>query len=232
MKATKRVWATLTLAGCSLLAIHCARQENGSVDKLPELPKDLVAGLVPAQTAPVLMTQLTQTPQPRRPPSQAIPNRAQSCDKRYTTYILYPMTVCYPWNELTGALDLKRAKFSPARGSAADEPQGTKYYKLTSYKSRSFRPALFCRTSGGPWYGQVIEQESCYDEASNFIFQILGAPEPLVLSWYGTWQDAPPLVSSNHFAEVETVCSCCPGFKPCHRSCIISNAPCQNGHPF
>jgi len=217
--------AVLVLAGCALLVLHCTRRQDAAFNKLPELPPELAANLVPSQTAPVLVTRAPQ-PTPPRPPSLPPPpaiNRAQFCTARYVAYVPFPMTICYSFSDLVANV-LENPAQSPRVSTPRPEPP--KYYKLTSKRNLG---SFFCRVSGGPWYAAVHEQESCSDSLpTHCVLEFLSAPEHVVMQWDGTLKDVPPPINPNLFALAGRSCSCCPGFKTCNGGCVPQQVTCSN----
>jgi hypothetical protein len=218
------------LAGITtiLLLAGCATTPD-AIRALPELPAEFAKDLALARTAPVLMTTpVAATPQlPPRPatPLPLVPPRA--CATVYEGYVTYPITVCHPPTVLDEAL---------ARNVGASLPGATtgtleaKYFKLTSHPAIHFalRP-WFCSVRGGPWYGRVEGKQICNVDPNVRLFtaQLLGAPEPIVVTWSGKLEDVPPPLKLVAVSPTGQFCTCCSGVMCPDGSCKPTFDSCQ-----
>jgi hypothetical protein len=225
----KSPYALIALFALSVLMLSCTRtsEHNDVVNRLPELPPQIANNLVPTKIDNVFMTK-SPPPVRKAPVAVTLLPKQRSCIKNYDAYVIYPMTVCFPPAILTDELELAAAKtqtdppgWSPASGSA-------RYYKLSQSSSARFANPLFCRVSGGPWYAQVTTTESCDDSVpDNSVLAILGAPQPLTVTWFGGINDVPPPFNPNLFAFEGESCPCCSGFTQCpDERCVPHGVSC------
>jgi hypothetical protein len=201
---------------CGLLAA-CAGVPK-IVHDLPELPPELANDLAPARTAPVLITTPAAAaapvlPRPATPPLPLAPPRA--CTSVWEGYVTYPITVCYPptivFDQLVLAPEPRTPTPRDARGHGV---LPVHYFKLTSHP----RVAVgllpwFCSVRGGPWFGHVEGRQICNVDPNIRVFtaQILGAPEPVVVTWTGALTDVPPPLQLVAISPAGEFCVCCSG---------------------
>lgn len=227
-----RMWDALS-AGviiCGLLS-GCARTPN-AVRDLPELPAEFARDLAVARTAPVLMTRPAATPAPVGPRSTStpLPLIKAACTSYWDGYVVYPITVCYPPNELYETLVLTMTAAAPATGRTTVIP--AKYFKLSSHPQVRIGPPWFCTIRGGPWYGHVEGAQSCVGDPNvrSFTAELLGAPEPVVVVWSGKLNDVPPPL--NLFGITPSPpdsCVCCSGTMCPDGSCVPNPNQCNAG---
>ncbi len=211
LKATGRDALSAVIVMCGMLS-GCATTPSAIRD-LPELPAEFAKDLAPARTAPVLMTKPaavapTVAPVPPTGPIFAI---ARACTAIYEGYVTYPMTVCYPPTWFYDNLVLTTAKAAPATGKTAVAPD--RYFKLSSHPQARFGLPWFCTVRSGPWYGHVEGKQLCGIDPNVRLFtaQILGAPEPVVVSWSGALSDVPPPLNLFGISQTGESCVCCSG---------------------
>jgi len=201
------------LAGAALcLLLTACSKTPQSVAALPELPTELAADLVMAKTAPVLMTGPVSGPlsTPVSAPPVAL-DIAKGCTTSYDGYVLFPITVCYlpPLPELSTIPPPVLAKKIPG---VAEIPV-TKFFKLSSHAKNRLKHPLFCSVRSGPWYAHVEAEQKCGTNPNilSFTAGILGAPEPINVTWSGQLSDVPPPLVLTGITESGTVCQCCSG---------------------
>lgn len=239
----KNISSILQAAFLALLILQCT-PANDTLSELPELPSEFVDNLAPSTTAPVLMTNLSQ-PAPEKPQikdSIALLAPGKSCVRLYWVQVIYPITICYPPNELFDDLVAQASLPSKSKSNPKDEqqlitPQKAKFYKLSSFHNVNFSIPYWCTVHGGPWYGIIEETTSCSPGIPNmYKFFLVGVPEPIVVTWHGELGDfpLPPSMqiidTSDMFSES---CTCCGSLKLCPDGrCIPFNIDCNPGNPF
>jgi hypothetical protein len=217
---------------CGLLS-GCAATPN-AVRDLPELPAEFAGDLAIARTAPVLMTRPAAAVAPLAPRSTSTPPAlapARACTSIFDGYVIYPITVCYPPNELYGTLDLKVAEAAPASAKAAAMP--VSYFKLSSHPQVRAGLPWFCTVRGGPWYGHVEGAQICNANPNvrSFRAEILGAPEPVVVFWSGALSDVPPPLNLVGISQTGEFCVCCSGTMCPNGNCVPNPQQCNVGPP-
>lgn len=215
-----------SLALCGLLAA-CAVTPNAIRD-LPELPADLARDLVAARTAPVLVTKPAApaslpVPRPADTPSSLAPSRA--CTAVYQGYVIYPITVCHPPSVLYETLDASAAQASATGSAPVPAPRN---FKLTSHPLVRLGFPWFCTTRGGPWYAGVEGAQICNANPNirSFKAEILGAPEPVVVTWSGTLADVPAPLNLVAISQTGEFCTCCSGVMCPDGSCKPNQNQC------
>jgi hypothetical protein len=218
------------------LACGCADVPK-VIRELPELPVESARDLAFARTAPVLLTK------PGAPAPGALPHRAplsaplapaRACTSVSEGYVTYPIAVCYPPTVQVGSLVLESsAPASPAPpGSIGILP--VHYFKLSSPAGASSLLPWFCTVRAGPWYARVQGAQICNADPNIRVFtaEILGAPEPVSVTWTGTLADPPPpplrLVSVSQTSEF---CSCCSGITCPDGTCKLNSNQCGTAPP-
>jgi hypothetical protein len=246
----KSLHELIALGTLSVLTLSCDRtsERNDVVNRLPELPPQMATNLVATKIDNVYMTK-SPPPVQKAPAVKPLAPNLRSCIKDYDAYVAYPLTVCFPPAEVYGGLEVAAAKAQtdPPGWSPASPP--ARYYKLSqSSSARSpnppsftvWRGALLCRASGGPWYATVRTKTSCDDRVfDQSILEIVGAPQPVIITWFGGINDIPPPFNSSMFAFEGEACTCCNGFTPCSDgrclppggNCTISPAVKSNPPP-
>jgi len=220
-------WGSLVVSG---LLSACAPTPS-VVRALPELPAEFARDLAVARTAPVLMTKpaaVAAAPTPR-PAGTPVPLAlAKACNATLEGYVLFPITVCHPPNDLYGSLDLSAAaqRASVARGTAVPPAQ---YFKLSSHPQVTVGFPWFCTVRSGPWYGHVEGRQFCNANPNvrSFTAEIVGAPEPVVVVWAGTLDDVPPPLRLVSISQTDEVCVCCSGFTCPNGNCVLDPKQCD-----
>ena len=218
--------------GACMLLIACAAQPPG-LRELPELPAEFAQNLAIAHTAPVLMTKPAPGAALSQSPSSPAPAAAaRACTAVYDGYVVYPITVCYPPSELSSTLQLSSAAETPptARAPAISPPR---FFKLSVHPLVSIAFPWLCTVRGGPWYGHVEGKQFCNSNPNirGWTAEILGAPEPVVVTWSGTLNDVPPPLQLAAISETTEICTCFSGFTCPNGSCAPSPQACGNGGP-
>ena len=224
LTALKSLSAVIALSALSVLILSCSRtpDPNDVVKRLPELPPQLAANLTSTKIDNVLMTK-----DPPKVVKPAGPPKLQACTRDYVAYVSYPMTVCFPPEELpdreweTAGAQVEAPKWSPASQPAP------RYYKLLSKSTGP--PYLLCRVTNGPWLAEVTTNESC-DGGADSLLTITGVPQPFSVAWLGGISDIPPPFNPNAFSGLtELPCKCCGVLCPDGR-CVAQEVNC-NIHP-
>ena len=217
-----------TTALVSALLCACVATPDATRD-LPELPADLAKDLAPARSVPVLMTKpLTLTrplPPAATPPLPHAPPRA--CTTVYEGYVTYPITVCQPPVILEQTLSPPARPAPPGSTTASFE---VKHFKLSAHPALPVGfPPWFCTVRGGPWYGYIEGKQICNVDPNVRLFtaQILGAPEPVVVTWTGALENVPPPLKLVSIAPTGQFCTCCSGVMCPDGSCKPSFDACQ-----
>jgi len=203
------------------------------IDDLPELPAEFAKDLAVATTAPVLMTRSVSVATPIVPTPGPLPlaiNKA--CTAVFEGYVLYPMTVCYPPNVLTNELVLtQEARDAPPQVGAGVLPP--RYFKLSSHPATRIGLPWFCTVRSGPWFGHVEGKQLCNVNPNIRLFtaQILGAPQPVVVTWSGALTDVPPPLNLLSIPQVGEFCVCCSGTMCPDGRCVLNPNQCSVGPP-
>jgi hypothetical protein len=219
----------LLVAGCSLLAVQCARRaENDVLSKLPELPAEVAAELVPARTAPVLVTRPRVTVPPRPAPPPPPTPRQDSCTTKFIGSVTYPITVCYIFENPPQTIP----RFDASGGAGTAEPvKGVRFFRLSRFGDAG--RDLLCTTRTGPWHAEATEIVDCNDFRTTRL-ELVGAPEPHLFTWECKRTDVPPALGlsllSNFTAIAPPSCSCCGGFKECpgEEGCVPLDQKCNH----
>jgi hypothetical protein len=222
------------VAICALLAA-CA-QTPALINSLPELPAEIARDLAPARTAPVLITQPLRlappvAPRPETPPALA---PARACTAVYEGYVTYPITVCYP---PTATLDA--AMLAREAASSNPPPPGTigvlpsRFFKLSSHPLVAAGFPWFCSMRSGPWFGHIEGRQLCNVDPNVRLFtaQILGAPEPVVVTWSGQLGDVPAPLQLPAVTQKSEFCTCCSGIGCPDGRCVANIDQCGVGPP-
>jgi hypothetical protein len=228
-KRRNTLWASAII--CALLS-GCGGKPN-TIQKLPELPTEFARNLIPARTAPVLMTKSAPAPPPiKRRPTGVLPlTPARSCTALYDGYVVYPIAVCYPPGELNETLILTAARVAPPTGKPMIPP--TRYFKLTSHPLVRSGFPWFCTVRGGPWYAHVEGAQICNTNPNvrSFKADILGAPQPVVVYWTGALEDVPPPLNLLGIQQTGEQCVCCSGSMCPSGNCVPNPNQCHTGPP-
>jgi hypothetical protein len=180
------------------------------------------------------MTKSAPAPPPikRRSTGTTLPlTPARSCTALYDGYVVYPIAVCYPPNELNDTLILTAARVAPSTGKPMIPP--IRYFKLTSHpRVRSGLP-WFCTLRGGPWYAHVEGARTCNTNPNvrSFKASIIGAPQPVVVYWSGTLNDVPPPLNLLGILQTGEQCVCCSGSMCPNGNCVPNPNQCSSGPP-
>ena len=195
----KSLSAVIALSALSVLILSCSRtpDPNDVVKRLPELPPQLAANLTSTKIDNVLMTK-----DPPKVVKPAGPPKLQACTRNYVAYVSYPMTVCFPPEELPDReWETAGAQVDAPGWSPASQP-APRYYKL----SKSTGPHLLCRVTNGPWLAEVTTNESC-DGGADSPLTITGVPQPFSVAWLGGISDIPPPFNPNAFSGLTELVS-------------------------
>ena len=211
--------AVLFLGSCS--------QQQGPIDRLPELPDELRSTLARSGLAPILATKApvvpasSPTPAPQPPP----PQTAKVCVTHYLGYVVYPYTVCYPPSILAGSLDWNRIQ-TPSAASAA---QPSRFFKLSAFEGLAIAQPFFCTSKGGPWYAELDSRPRCENINISDFLLIINGPQPVEVKWSGTRQNGPPSINLNNLtAAGEDQCVCCNGTTLCpNGQCVPPGVSCS-----
>jgi hypothetical protein len=205
-----------------------------AIDDLPELPAEFAKDLAVAAAAPVLMTRPVSVATPIVPAPAPLPLApAKACTSVYEGYVLYPMTVCYPPNVLTGDLVLTQdAREAPPRAVGAGVLPA-KYFKLSSHPAARIGLPWFCTVRSGPWFGHVEGAQICNANPNIRAFkaEILGAPQPVLVIWSGALSDVPPPLNLLSIPQVGEFCVCCSGTMCPDGRCVLNPNQCSIGPP-
>lgn len=217
------VWCVVSacVITCGLLT-GCAVAPS-VVRDLPELPAEFARDLVVARTAPVLITKPAAKgspvePRPAATPLPLVPARA--CTAVYDGYVTYPITVCFPPSILYDALVLD-VTTAPALPGRPPVPPAS-HFKLGSHPQLSLAlPPWLCSVRSGPWYGHVEGQQICGINPNTRLFTatILGAPEPVLVTWTGALEDVPAPLNLFGISQTGEFCTCCSGVMCPDQSC-------------
>jgi hypothetical protein len=218
-----RKWLLL----CGLL-MACDRTPK-VVRDLPELPAELAKDLAPARTAPVLMTKPAPTKVVPPPVTTPLPLAiARACTSVWEGYVIYPMTVCYwPFGDFQlRALSLDTGG-APATRKPGNAVPPTRFFKYTAPRNLHW----FCSVRGGPWYAHVEGKQVCGANPNirAFTAEILGAPEPVVVTWTGDLANVPPPLQLVGLTEKPEECVCCSGVTCPDGSCKPKASQCGGG---
>jgi hypothetical protein len=216
---------TVTAAVAVLLGA-CAATPDATRD-LPELPANLAKELVAARTAPVLMTgpllRARDIPVPTTPLPLAPP---RACTTVYEGYVTYPITVCsLPVLEQAIAGIARSAPATPAARSFE-----ARHFKLSAHPASGVAfPPWFCTVRSGPWYAYIEGRQICNVDPNVRVFtaQMLGAPEPVVVTWTGALEEAPAPLKLVSVAPTGEFCVCCSGVMCPDGSCKPKFEHCQ-----
>jgi hypothetical protein len=210
----------------SALLGSCATTQDVTRD-LPELPADLAKDLAPARTVPVLMTRPLTLVRPL--PAAALPLvPPRACTTVYEGYVTYPITVCHPPVILEQAAAASFTRLDPSLGKTASFE--AKHFKLSAHPAiRVAFPPWFCTVRGGPWYGYIEGRQICNVDPNVRVFtaQILGAPEPVVVTWTGAIENVPPPLNLVSVTATGEFCTCCSGVMCPDGSCKPKFENCQ-----
>jgi hypothetical protein len=103
-------------------------------------------------------------------------------------------------------------------------PSGpVKRFKLSRHQDRALLLPFVCHVSEGPWMALLSEQTSCKDSVPvQFDLVLQGVPEPVLISWFGSFDDAPPELGDldNLGQAGPAQCTCCAGFTFCDGDCV------------
>jgi hypothetical protein len=205
------------------------------VRDLPELPPEFARDLVVARTAPVLITKplAKVSPLEPRPAGAVLPLAiARACTAVYDGYVTYPVTVCFPPPVLYDALilDVTSAPALPGRTQVVP----ARHFKLSSHPQLSLGLLpWYCSVRSGPWYGHVEGQQICGVNPNTRLFkaEILGAPEPVLVTWTGLLDDVPAPLNLFGISQTGEFCTCCSGFMCADGSCKPNFNLCDGSGP-
>ena len=155
--------------------------------------------------------------------------KQRSCTTTYAGFVVYPMTVCFPWPDLVTGLVAASSRIPNSTPAA----QSVKHLNLSAARAAAFRLSPFCRVSGGPWFAQVTTTESCDDAIPDFsMLEIIAAPEPFSIQWTGDLRDIPaPFSEQQFFLWGAPSCSCCAGFTQCPDGRCVPHGTSCDIHP-
>ena len=203
-----------------------------AIRDLPELPAEYARDLALARTAPVLQTKSTTVATAPQPSSTGpIFANARACTDLYDGYVIYPMTVCYPPNELYETLVVGAIE-APAPNQKVPVPP-TRYFKLSSHPLARIGGPWFCTVRSGPWYAHVEGAQLCNVNPNIRVFRadIISAPEAVVVNWTGALTDVPPPLNLFGISPSGESCVCCSGVMCPNGSCSTDLQHCGVGPP-
>jgi hypothetical protein len=217
-----------------------------SLRRLPELPIELfeLSGkLGYSDIAPVITVKPNRSPLPDARPEVAphIPTKPSRSIRTYSTWVIYPHVVCYPWKEPEATASIKMENNEVGlRANALDMEtlsRSRRYYKLSSLHGRPLETPWGCVVHYGPYLATVTESESCFfDDPATWTLYAWNLD--IELTWRGRWEDIPSfpnlvVVMGALSNPTQSPPQCCPGFNWCSTSmsCIPSQMDCMDNIP-
>jgi len=182
-------YLSASVAGILLLMLACTNEAQH-----PELPAQLRDSLVQVGTSDVFVSALKNIRPKPSMESAGLPC-VKSCA---TTEILwvqvsYPITVCYPPDFPTQNIITMYKQGKEPDSLAAIIASKTPVSHQVNTRIGAYN-RLFCKTHGGPWYAEIVDQElcsSCGPGPHKFSMTILGVQQNLYWEWWGTLDGRP-----------------------------------------
>ena len=186
----------IALLGASLLlmASQCGK-DNGAARE--ELPQEIAANLKQVPNSKLLVSVPPVTVNAPGGPGGPLP-LPKSCmtTQDFTSYVLYPVTICSSDPNFGTVLSQYLAFTGPTNSSELS-PGGVqvKTFKLSSFAGRNLTPFLVCHLRSGPWFATIVKTIDCSDVTS--CTMTISCPGCPPFRWFGKTcesTDRPPEV--------------------------------------
>jgi hypothetical protein len=141
---------------------------KSDVSKLEELPKDIAENLKRIPDSDVLIS-IAPIASPNPQPTPML-SRACSETQDFLVQVIYPVTVCTPFDLLPGRF---MADAPPRSAGAATTT--VKSYKLSAFEGQPLTTPFGCQKRGGPFLAKITRTVAC-NNATSCSMQILGVP--------------------------------------------------------